>query len=139
MPNKNKHADPLFPKALLYPPALALKNLNSFSNYSPRSPPGSVQSSSEIPMSYLDAFRSDLTTIADVARHESLIYRHGFTPGDIRHNVKLALRTLPFDQLVEEFRITDIPPAHRDPPTNKVLHALLSERERKLKRRKICA
>ncbi len=92
--------------------------------------PGSVQSPSEIPMSYLEAFQSDLTTIADVARHESLIYQQGFTPGDIRHNIKLILRTLPFDQPMQEFRITDIPPAHRDPTTNMVLHALLSERDK---------
>ena len=82
------------------------------------------------PISYLDAFQADLSTIAGIDRHESLIYQYGFTPEAIRHDIKLSLRTaLPTHPMVA-FHIRDIPPAHLDPPTNMVLNALLAERDR---------
>ena len=62
--------------------------------------------------------------------HESWIYQHGLTPPEIRHNIKLALRSsLPHQPMVA-FQAKDIPPAELDPRTNMVLHALLVERGR---------
>ncbi len=82
----------------------------------------------ETHLSYLDAFQADLTTIQDVAWHESRIYQHGYTPDNIRHNLREILSNLrPEDHLVE-FQQKDIPPAEIDPDTIMVLYALLEER-----------
>ena len=48
----------------------------------------------EIPLTYLQAFHTDLTTAQDVYRHEARIFQHEFTPNEIRRNVKLTLRTV---------------------------------------------
>ena len=42
----------------------------------------------ETPLSYLQAFQADLTTIQDVDRHETRIYQPGYTPDHIRRNIK---------------------------------------------------
>ena len=82
------------------------------------------------PLSYANAFHADLTTIEGINMHESRIYQHGLTPSEIRHNIKLALRSsLPHQPMVA-FQAKDIPPAELDPRTNMVLHALLAERGR---------
>ncbi len=71
------------------------------------------------PISYLDAFQSDLRTIAGIDRHESLIYQYGLTPEAIRHDIKLSLRTALPTQPMVAFQTRDIPPAHLDPPTGR--------------------
>ena len=68
----------------------------------------------ETPLSYLQAFQADLTTIQDVDRHETRIYQPGYTPDHIRRNIKLILRTAVPDQHMVEFHAKDIPPVTID-------------------------
>jgi hypothetical protein len=45
-----------------------------------RSPSNKLKTSSaEIPLSYAEVFKADLTTAKDIDRHEALIYQPGFT------------------------------------------------------------
>ncbi len=61
------------------------------------------------PLSYLLAFRADLTTLEGIDLHENRIYQPGLTPSEIRRKVKLALRTeSPYPHLVN-FLARDIP------------------------------
>ena len=69
----------------------------------------------EIPLSYVKAFASDLITVADIDRHETLIYKEGRTPAAIRSGIKSALRSALPDQHLIEFDARHIPPAQRDP------------------------
>jgi hypothetical protein len=48
----------------------------------------------EIPLSYVKAFASDLTTVADIDRHETLIYKEVRTPAAIRSAIKSAPRSV---------------------------------------------
>ena len=81
------------------------------------------------PLSYLLAFRADLTTIEGIDLHENRIFQPGLTPSEIRRKVKLALHTdSPYPHLVN-FLARDIPPSILDPHTNLVLHALLAQRD----------
>jgi hypothetical protein len=82
----------------------------------------------DTPLTYLQAFHTDLTTAQDVDRHEARIFQHGYTPDNIRRNIKLILRTALPDQHIVEFQVKDIPPVAIDSATNMILHALLAER-----------
>jgi hypothetical protein len=79
----------------------------------------------EIPLSYVKAFASDLITVADIDRRETLIYKEGRTPAALRSGIKSALRSALPDKHLKEFNARHIPPAQRDPQTHMVLHALL--------------
>jgi hypothetical protein len=46
----------------------------------------------EIPLSYAQAFASELVTAADIDRHEARIYKEDRTPTAIRSSIKLSLR-----------------------------------------------
>ena len=58
----------------------------------------------EAPLTYLQAFHTDLTTVQDVNRHEARIFQHGYTPDEIRRNIKLILRMAPSDQHRPSFK-----------------------------------
>ena len=81
------------------------------------------------PTSYQDVFTAQLTTLSDVHRHEKRIYQPGYTPQEIRDNIKTSLRELKPDQHLVDFQDRDIPPSHRDPQTNRVLAGLLRQRD----------
>jgi hypothetical protein len=82
----------------------------------------------EIPLSYFKAFVSDLITVADIDRHETLIYKEGRTPAAIRSGIKSALRSALPDQHLMEFDARHIPPAQRDPQTHMVLYLQTKQR-----------
>jgi hypothetical protein len=88
----------------------------------------------EIPLSYAQAFASELVTAADVDRHEARIYKEGRTPAAIRSSIKLSLRAGRPEQHLKEFDSHDIPPSNRDAQTHMVLQALLGERNKCPKR-----
>jgi hypothetical protein len=81
------------------------------------------------PTSYQDVFTAQLTTLSEVHRHEKRIYQPGYTPQEIRDNIKTSLRELKPDQHLVDFQDKDIPPSHRDPQTNRVLAGLLRQRD----------
>jgi hypothetical protein len=58
----------------------------------------------EVPLTYLQAFHTDLTTVQDANRHEARIFQHGYTPDEIRRNIKLILRMAPSDQHRPSFK-----------------------------------
>jgi hypothetical protein len=47
----------------------------------------------EISLSHIKSFCTELSTAADIDRHEALVYNVGCTPAAIRSSVKLALRS----------------------------------------------
>ena len=79
--------------------------------------------------SYQDVFTAQLTTLADVHRHEERIYQPGYTPTAIRDNITAMLRDSKPDQHMVDFQAKDIPPSNRDPQTNRVLAGLLRKRD----------
>ncbi len=62
------------------------------------------------PVSYIEAFSAELTTISYVAKHENRIYQPGYTPGEIRSKIKSILRTILPAQHIEDFQRIHIPP-----------------------------
>ena len=84
----------------------------------------------DAPLTYLEAFGAEITTATSAQQHETRIYQPGYTPGEIRSNIKLILRTISPQQHMLDFPSRDIPPKHMDPRTHMVLHALHAERER---------
>jgi hypothetical protein len=50
------------------------------------------------PLSYIDAFKADLKIIEDIDGHEARLYKRGFNPATIRHNIQLTLRTIKLEQ-----------------------------------------
>jgi hypothetical protein len=84
----------------------------------------------KIPLSYAQAFASELVTAADIDRHEARIYKEGRTPAAIRSSIKLSLRAGLPEQHLKEFDSHDIPPSTIDAQTHMVLQALLLERNK---------
>jgi hypothetical protein len=84
----------------------------------------------DTPLTYLEAFGVELKTATAAQHHETRIYQPGYTPGEIRSNIKLILRTIEPQQYLLDFPLRDIPPERMDPRTHMVLHALHTEREK---------
>ena len=82
----------------------------------------------ETPLTYLEAFGAEITTATSAQNHETRIYQPGYTPGEIRSNIKLILRMIAPQQHMLDFPSRDIPPQRTDPRTHMVLHALHAER-----------
>ena len=64
----------------------------------------------EAPLTYLEAFGAEITTATSAQHHETRIYQPGYTPGEIRSNIKLILRTISPQQHMLDFPSRDIPP-----------------------------
>lgn len=90
-------------------------------------PPTGNNPKAEITPTYLEAFESELRTIAQIDVHEARIYQAGYTPKAIRSKIKLLLRNLKPEEHLVDFQTLHIPPETRDPQTHMVLHALLRE------------
>ena len=79
---------------------------------------------------YQSVLTAQLTTIAEILRHEERIYHPGYTPTAIRANIVSMLNDSDPDQHMVDFQDKDIPPLHRDPSTHQLLTNLLRKRNR---------
>ena len=91
-------------------------------------PPAAPPTHQLQPLSYVEAFRTELKTTADVDKHEQRIYLKGKNPISLRHNITHTLSTLKPEQYIEAFQLKDIPPSETDHRTHTVLHTLMQER-----------
>jgi hypothetical protein len=71
-----------------------------------------------------------LTTTAEIERHEARLYQKGYTPSEIRNKITTMMRDSNPDQPMLDFQEKDIPPAHRDAHTHRLLTDLLQQRNR---------
>ena len=79
---------------------------------------------------YQSVLTAQLTTVAEILRHEERIYHPGYTPTAIRANIVSMLNDSDPDQHMVDFQDKDIPPLHRDPSTHQLLTNLLRKRNR---------
>ena len=79
-------------------------------------------------LTYHEVYTAQLTTAAEIERHEQRLYQPGYTPSEIRNNIQRMLREMGPAQHLIDFAAKDIPPHERDPRTHKLLADLLQQR-----------
>jgi hypothetical protein len=77
-----------------------------------------------------EVFTAQITTAAELQRHEERIYQPGYTPKAIRNSIQKMLQESNPNQHLVDFQERDIPPPERDPITHRTLTDLLQLRRR---------
>ncbi len=81
-------------------------------------------------LTYHEVYTAQLTTAAEIERHEQRLYQPGYTPSAIRDHIQKMLREAEPSQHLVDFAAKDVPPNDRDPCTHQLLTDLLHKRNR---------
>lgn len=87
--------------------------------------PTTLNPARRAPLSYHEVYTAQLTTAAEIERHEQRLYQPGYTPSAIREQIQKMLRDAEPNQHLVDFAAKDVPPHDRDSYTHQLLTDLL--------------